>query len=91
MRETNAKHDARRKKAYKNYEQSCEISGKFKVRTCPPLEICYKNQGLKWVNITTLETNKTALEKGKGVTNSTKPTATTTTGKAGYLQSMSCF
>jgi hypothetical protein len=44
VRETTAKMEARRKKAHKNYEQSCEIKGKFKVRSCPTLDQCLASQ-----------------------------------------------
>ena len=69
IKETTAKVNARRKKAYKNYEQSCEISGKFKVRTCPTLEQCYASQGKGFNHTvvkeaTTTTTAKTTTIKG---------------------------
>lgn len=58
VREIDLKADARRRKAYKNYEDSCKISGKFTVRSCPKLEECYTKNKLKLIPL--LSQNKTA-------------------------------
>ena len=44
VREIQKKTEARRKKAYKNYEESCKIKGKFLVRSCMPLQQCLDKQ-----------------------------------------------
>ena len=49
QREINAKTEARRFKAFKNYEESCNIRGKFKVRSCPKLEECYAKNKIAFV------------------------------------------
>lgn len=49
VRETESKAEARRRKAYKNYEESCKVKGKFTVRTCPKLEECFAKNKLKFI------------------------------------------
>ena len=72
IRETEAKIAGRRKKAYKNYEQSCEISGKFKVRSCPTLAECYAKQGKGFNGTIVVDPTTTTT------TSTTKKTTTTT-------------
>lgn len=57
VREIDAKTMSRRRKAYKNYEESCKIKGKFTVRTCPKIEDCFAKNKQKFLPI--LDTSKT--------------------------------
>ena len=49
VREIESKSEGRRKKAYKNYEESCKVKGKFEVRSCPKLEDCFAKNKLKFL------------------------------------------
>lgn len=60
IRETELKADARRKKAYKNYEQACEIKGKFKVRTCLPIKECFAKNKQTYIPLMSEKANTTA-------------------------------
>ena len=51
VREIEAKTNARRKKAYKNYEDACKVNGKFTVRTCPKIEDCFARNKLKFIPV----------------------------------------
>ena len=68
MREINLKIESRRIKAYKNYEESCNIRGKFKVRSCPKLDECYAKNKLKFVPLAS-------------TVNATSPASPTTTAR----------
>lgn len=51
IREIEAKANARRKKAYKNYEDACKVHGKFLVRTCPKIEDCFARNKVKFIPV----------------------------------------
>lgn len=51
VREIEAKANARRKKAYKNYEDACKVHGKFTVRTCPKIEDCFARNKIKFIPV----------------------------------------
>ena len=80
IKEIDAKVEARRRKAFENYEDSCKIHGKFLVRTCPKLEECYTKNKLKFVPLknTTLHQSKLAQlwTTTTTTTTTTKPTTT---------------
>ncbi|CAF1055072.1 unnamed protein product [Brachionus calyciflorus] len=71
IREIELKADARRKKAYKNYEESCKIKGKFTVRTCPKLQECTAKNKQTYIPLLAEKKNST-----------TAAPVTTTTTKA---------
>lgn len=51
IREIEAKANARRRKAYKNYEDACKVHGKFTVRTCPKIEDCFARNKAKFIPV----------------------------------------
>lgn len=73
IRETELKADARRRKAYKNYEDSCKIKGKFTVRTCLPIKECFAKNKQTYIPLLSEKTNGTTAapqttknSRGKG-------------------------
>lgn len=68
QREILAKADARRRKAYKNYEDACKVHGKFTVRTCPKIEDCFARNKVKFIPLLTEKptTPKTTTTKKQG-------------------------
>lgn len=60
IRESDLKADARRKKAYKNYEESCKIKGKFTVRTCLPIRECFVKNKQTFIPLLSEKANGTA-------------------------------
>lgn len=74
VREIEAKADARRRKAYKNYEDACKISGKFTVRSCPTLQECTAKNNQKYIP---LLAQKNATTPAPPTTKPTTPTTTT--------------
>lgn len=69
IREIEAKANARRRKAYKNYEDACKVHGKFTVRTCPKIEDCFARNKLKFIPViekpTTTVPPKPTLKPGR--------------------------
>lgn len=60
--ETDLKADARRRKAYRNYEEACEIKGKFKVRTCLPIKECFAKNKQTFIPLLSEKANATATK-----------------------------
>ena len=72
IKEIKAKTEARRRKAYENYEESCKVKGKFLARSCIPLHECFSKNKLKFIPLT--NSSSSALAQ---LLTTTKTTTTT--------------
>jgi len=61
IKEIKSKSEARRRKAYENYEESCKPKGKFTARSCPILADCYTKNKLPYVPVATKPQMTTAV------------------------------
>lgn len=85
IREIDAKANARRKKAYKNYEEACNIKGKFTVRSCPKIEECFAKNKQKFIPLA-VDKSATTLAPVNATTTTSSPI--TTTKKKGICKSI---
>lgn len=55
VKETKTKSEARRRKAFENYEEACKIKGKYTFRACPKLSDCFARNNISFVTIEPIE------------------------------------
>lgn len=48
LKETKLKSEARRQKAFENYEESCKIKGRYVFRACPKIEDCFARHNISF-------------------------------------------